>query len=138
MSKIFVSYNFKYAPLGKAVEAHGYQEQYILDAVRTVINHYTPTEKLSFLCLSYENLTQAIEDYKNYFSKQLSDALKAKLKDKSYGEPFSLSDALQYLELEYKSTITFKRLLANGKIPVADIKLLMSFIEEEYGIYEKN
>lgn len=123
--------HFNYEPFKRWVP-HDRISQFHVDALDFVISMYTTTEKLALL--TYEEISQAKDDYEKHFSNQLSAALKRRLYDCEYGQPFILTEALDYLNLKYKSSITFKRLLANGKVPAAHVLTLLEFIEKEYRV----
>jgi len=122
---------FDYSPFEGRIP-HNRIEKYHLEALEFVIDMYTPTQKLGLLNISYNDIVQAKKDYETHFSKQLSACFKKNLIDSEYGYPFKLKDALEYLDLDYKSTITFKRLLANGKVPTEHLILILEHIEREY------
>ena len=127
MEIIIIDYN----PF-QGLKPHGRIEQFHLDALDFVVSMYSPEEKLALLNLSYEQIQSGLDSYYAHFKRQLNGLLKANMVDAEYGYPFSLANALEYLDLEYKSTITFKRLLANGKVPIDHIVKLLEHIEKEY------
>ncbi len=112
--------------------AHDRIEKYHLDALEFVVDMYDTTQKLALLNISYADLQQATTDYYNHFSSQLKTLIDTKIIDAAYGTQFNLESSLDYLDLDYKSSQTFKRLLANGKVPVDHIIKLLEHLAAEY------
>jgi hypothetical protein len=107
------------------------QEEYE-DTIRFITREYTGLEKIALLQINYEAICEAKINFEKELSTKLRGLLDSRLVDIYNSVPFILNDCLSYLNLPYKSSISFKRVLANGVMPIDHICQVLDFIEKEY------
>lgn len=102
------------------------------DTIRFITREYTGLEKIELLQINYDAICEAKINFEKELSTKLRTLLDSRLVDIYDSVPLNVNDMIGYLGLPYKSSISFKRMLANGVTPIDHICQAIDFIEKDY------